>query len=274
MTRPDPSTPIDPATRLAVCESAARAGGEVLRRYRRDGVTIRNKSDVGGKTYDLVSDADLDSERAVASEIRRAFPDDELIGEEGLDGDPAAEHLWIIDPLDGTNNYAHGLDHYAVSIAYYHRGVAVAGAVHNPARDEMYTATRGGGAWFDGRRRSVADESTLDGVLVGCGFYYDRGRVMRQTLTAIERLFGADIHGIRRIGTASLDLIMVGLGNYGAFFEYQLAPWDFAAGRLFVEEAGGRVTTTDGDDLPIAKTSLLATNGRLHAAMIDAVRRD
>ena len=94
---------------------------------------------------------------------------------------------------------------------------------------------------------------------------------MRQTLASIERLFGRDIHGIRRMGTASLDLVMVGLGNYGAFFEYQLAPWDFAAGRLFVEEAGGRVTTATGEALPIAKTSLLASNGRLHPEMLDCV---
>lgn len=113
----------------------------------------------------------------------------------------------------------------------------------------------------------------LDETLIGVGFYYDRGAMMEATLAAIRDLFHQNIHGVRRFGTAALDLCHVGCGLYGAFFEYQLSPWDFAAGRLFVEEAGGKVTTCRGDVLPIEQTSVLASNGTLHAAVLEIVRR-
>lgn len=256
---------------LQTAVDAAKVAGEILLRYLEQGVQMRNKSADGGHSYDLVSDADIDSERAVADLIRSRFPDHELLGEENLDGDRNAEHLWIIDPLDGTNNYAHGVPHFAVSIAYYRRGQPVSGAVYHPSRDVMYTATADGPAKIDGVPVRVGDENSLADVLVGCGFYYDRGEVMRKTLATIESLFAKDIHGIRRMGTASLDLIMVGCGMFGGFFEFELSPWDFAAGRLFVERAGGKVTTCTGEALGIQRTSLLATNGRLHDEMLDIV---
>ncbi len=118
---------------------------------------------------------------------------------------------------------------------------------------------------------SVGAQTALTEVLVGVGFYYDRGAMMESTLAAIRDLFREDIHGIRRFGTASLDLCMVGLGMFGAFFEYELSPWDFAAGRLLVEEAGGRVTTCAGGPLGIEKSSVLATNGALHGAVLAIV---
>lgn len=264
---------IDIAAVLETAKSAAYLGGEVLMRYLRDGVDMRNKSDSGGKTYDLVSDADLESEKAVAACIGAKFPDHELMGEEELVGNPNAEHLWIIDPLDGTNNYAHAVPQFATSVAYYHRGEPVVGVVLNPARDELYTASRGGGAFFNGTRVTVDDADTLGSTLIGCGFYYDRGDMMRGTLAAIEEFFSKDIHGIRRFGAATLDLCLVGCGQLGGFFEYQLSPWDFAAGRLFVEEAGGIVTDANNQPIPIAKTSIVASNGNLHAAMIENTSR-
>lgn len=259
---------------LLTATSAARVGGEILLRYFRDGVTIRNKSEAGGKTYDLVSDADLESEQAIANFLRTRYPDHELLGEESLAGGATdAEHLWIIDPLDGTNNFAHRLPHFAVSIAYYHRGEPVVGAVFNPVRDEMFTATKGGGAAINGVAASVCNSEKLSEVLIGCGFYYDRGDMMRSTLAAIEAFFGNDIHGIRRFGTASLDLCQVGCGQFGGFFEYQLSPWDFAAGRLFVSEAGGQVSDAKGADLPLKTTSLVASNGKLHEAMLQITKQ-
>lgn len=254
--------------------SAARIGGDILMRYFRDGVVIRDKSADGGKTYDLVSDADIESETAVANFLRDRYPDHELLGEEALsEGSPDAEHLWVIDPLDGTNNFAHQLPHFAVSIAYYHRGKATIGVILNPARNEMFTAIRGGGAFRDGKPVHVSDAVTLSKTLIGCGFYYDRGAMMRSTLAAVEEFFGGDIHGIRRFGTAALDLCQVGCGQFGGFFEYQLSAWDFAAGRLFVEEAGGKVTDGRGQPLPLEKTSIVASNGKLHDVMIDITSR-
>ncbi|QDT12789.1 inositol monophosphatase family protein [Planctomycetes bacterium K23_9] len=253
---------------LETAITAAKLGGEILMRYLRDGVQMRNKSDNGGKSYDLVSDADLESEQAVAGHIRSQFPDHELLGEEELKGNPDAQHLWIIDPLDGTNNYAHKLPQFAVSIAYYHNGVPIVGVVFNPARDELYQAVRGGGAFLNGMAVRVDDATSLSNSLIGCGFYYDRGEMMRSTLSAIQSFFEQDIHGIRRFGAATLDLCMVGCGHLGGFFEYQLSPWDFAAGRLFVEEAGGKVTDAGGDALTIGLSSVVASNQHLHDAMI------
>jgi myo-inositol-1(or 4)-monophosphatase len=269
----EPGDPRPPINVLDSAIEAARIGGDILMRYFRDGVQMRDKSQSGGKTYDLVSDADLESEKAIGDYLASKFPDHEMLGEEDLSGNIDAEHLWIIDPLDGTNNFAHQLPQFAVSIAYLHRGQAMAGAVWNPARDEMFTAIRGSGAFMNGRRVSVCDSESLGNTLVGCGFYYDRGNMMRKTLAAIEEFFGHDIHGIRRFGGAALDLCQVGCGQFGGYFEYKLSPWDFAAGALFVEEAGGKISDGKGNQLPLETTSIVASNGKLHDVMIDITSR-
>ncbi|MFO0908064.1 MAG: inositol monophosphatase family protein [Isosphaeraceae bacterium] len=252
---------------LQIAREAARAGGAIVARYFREGVTMRSKD-----VSNLVSDADLESEHAVVGCIRAAFPGHEVLGEEAHAGNTAAEHLWIVDPLDGTNNFAHRIPQCSVSVAYYRAGVAQVGVIYNPMRDEWHEAERGQGARFNGEPVRVNDEAKLSDTLVGVGFYYERGAVVTATLDAVGVLKRREkIHGIRRFGSATLDLCMVGLGQLGAYFEYTLAPWDFAAGRLFVEEAGGRVTSCLGDPLPLAQSSILATNGHLHDAMLAIV---
>lgn len=246
---------------LKTAQAAAIAGGEIISRYFRQGVTMRHKARV---EIDLVSDADIEAEQAIANVIRDAFPNHALMGEETHEADATAEHLWVIDPLDGTTNFAHGIPHFAVSIAYYKNGIAQSGTIFNPITADWYIAEKGNGATVNGEPASVSKHDSLNQVLIGVGFYYDRGAMMEATLAATSELFHQNIHGIRRMGTASLDLCMVGTGRYGGFFEYQLSTWDFAAGRLFVEEAGGRVTTCQGTDLPLAKTTVLASNGALH----------
>jgi len=259
----------DPQDLLTSATTAAKIGGEVLMGYLKRGVQIRDKSTEGGKTYDLVSDADVESEAAIAKHLKHLYPDHEFLGEESLsEGRVDAESLWIIDPLDGTNNFAHGIPHFAVSIAYYHGGEPVVGVVWNPARGDLFATIRGGGAWHNGRDARVSDARRLDQVIVGCGFYYDRGEMMRCTLRAVEHFFAEHVHGIRRFGTAALDLCFVGCGQFGGFFEYRLSPWDFAAGRLFVEEAGGRVTTASGEPLRLEQTTLVASNAVLHEAIV------
>lgn len=258
---------------VVTARRAAAAAGQVLMRYLSEGVQMRNKSESGGQSYDLVSDADVEAEQTVATILRAEFPDHELLGEEELRGSVEAPNLWIIDPLDGTNNYAHGLPHFAVSIAYWHHGKPLIGVVHNPAREDWYVAVSGKGATYNDQAVHVSTAPRLDEVLIGCGFYYDRGAMMRATLEAIAELFGQHIHGIRRFGTASLDLCQVGCGQFGGFFEYQLSPWDFAAGMLFVQEAGGTVTTAEGNPLPLEKTSLLASNTLLHPSLLGIVSK-
>ncbi|MCA9044126.1 MAG: inositol monophosphatase [Planctomycetaceae bacterium] len=263
-----PGMTLDPKQipELDLALTAAHAAGDILMRYSREGVSIREKA-----ASDLVSDADVDAERAIVDMIKGRFPDHSILAEEGYATQGEAEHLWIVDPLDGTTNFAHGIPHFAVSIAYYHQGVPQVGVVWNPAREDCFMAARGHGAWHNGVRKTVSPAKQMSEVLVGVGFYYDRGRSMEATLAAIGDIFRQQIRGIRRWGTAALDLCHVGSGLYGAFFEYQLAPWDFGAGRLFVEEAGGRVTTARGDALPFEKTSVLATNGHLHETMLSIV---
>ncbi|QDV36033.1 inositol monophosphatase family protein [Tautonia plasticadhaerens] len=253
---------------LTVAEQAARAAGTVLARCFERGVAHRSK-DVGN----LVTDADLEAEHAIVAVLREAYPGHSILGEEeAKHGDLDAEHLWVVDPLDGTNNFAHRLDHFAVSVAYYRGGRAECGVVLSPIRGDLFTAVRGVGAFRNGEPARVAPHETLDQAMVGVGFYYDRGEMMEATLRSVSGLFRRNIHGIRRFGTAALDLCMVGCGQFGAFFEYQLSPWDFAAGRLFVEEAGGRVTDCLGRDLPLAVTSVLASNGTLHEEVLAVVR--
>src|SRR5262249_25017116 len=152
-------------------------------------------------------------------------------------------------------------------------GGAEGGVISNRIRDDGHAAVRGRGAFLNGEPVRVGVEEKLDEVLVGVGFYYDRGAMMEATLAAIGDLKrDHHIHGIRRFGAATLDMCMVALGQLGAYFEYELSPWDFAAGRLFVEEAGGRVTTCRGRPVPLPQSSVLASNGRLHDAMVAVVR--
>ena len=249
----------DKPSEMEVATAAARAAGEVLSGFFGTDYTVRSK-----ESYNLVSDADVQAERAIVEVIRQTYPEHAILGEEEAKGDTTADDLWVIDPLDGTNNFVHAIPHFAVSIAYCHRGAAQCGVVFNPIRNDWYTAMRGQGAQVNGQPARATSAEKLTEVLVGLGFYYDRGTMMEATLSAMRELFQAHVHGIRRMGTASLDLCQVGCGMYGAFFEYELAPWDFAAGVLFVEEAGGRVSDCRGNKLPLARTSLLASNGLLH----------
>ncbi len=253
---------------LEVAHLAAKAGGEVISHYYEQGVTMRYK-----EVADLVSDADVESEKAIVATIHKHFPDHSVLGEETHQADLLAEHLWVVDPLDGTTNFAHQIPHFAISVAYYQRGEPVCGVIFNPIRNETYWAVRGGGAFAGGAPATVSTQTKMSQALIGLGFYYDRGKMMEATLAATGDLFRQQIHGIRRFGTASLDLVSVGLGRYAAYFEYVLSPWDFAAGRLFVEEAGGQVSTCQGKPLLLEKTSVLASNTHLHANVLEIAQR-
>ena len=184
----------------------------------------------------------------------------------------------MIDPLDGTNNFAHGIPHFAVSVAYYREGKPQCGVIIDLCRNDTFTAELGAGAfWFkpDGTkiRASVNQHASFEDTMIAVGFYYDRGPMMQATLAATEELFQQNIHGIRRFGTAALDLVQVGIGGFGGYFEYKLSPWDFAAARLFVTEAGGMMTTCSGDPLGLNVSTVLATNSRLHELMLPIVKK-
>lgn len=253
---------------LRAAFAGAEAGGRVVLHYFERGVEMRDK----GNT-ELVSQADVEAEQAIARVLSSRFPEHAILGEEENSGSITAEHLWIVDPLDGTHNFAHRIPHFAVSIAYYENQVAQCGVVVNPVRGDWYWAMRGGGAFWNGFPLKVNNHHRLDQTMVGVGFYYDRDKMMEATLAAIGDFFRQQIHGIRRFGTAALDLCQVASGMFGVYFEYQLSPWDFAAGRLILEEAGGLVTDGHGEALPLTKSSLIASNSQLHPAALSIVSK-
>ncbi len=216
---------------------------------------------------DLVTEMDLASERLIRDELARAFPADALFGEETGGADWRQGRVWVFDPLDGTTNFAHGLPIFSVSIALCLDGRPVAGAVHQPIAGETFVAWTNGGAWLNGAPIRVSAQDDLHKALVVTGFPYRIGDQIDEVLARLRRMILAT-QGVRRLGSAALDLCAVAMGRFDVFWETSLQPWDVAAGRLLVEEAGGRVTDFAGQPMPLDRGQLLATNGRLHEAVL------
>ncbi len=248
-------------------QAAWQAGQVLLRHWHRHPPAVTARS-----SYDITTEADLEAERVIVECIRRAFPEHAILSEETQRTFSLGNDLWVIDPLDGTNNFVHGLPQFSVSLAYYSHRQPTLGIVYQPATGDWFVARHGQGAWHNGWPMRVTAHTQLQQVLVGVGFYYDRGTIMRATLAAIADLFDRHIQGIRRFGSAALDLCMVGNGNLGAFFELDLSPWDYAAGKLIVEEAGGLVTTCRGEPLGLERTSVLAASCALHREVLEVLR--
>ena len=216
--------------------------------------------------HDLVSYVDQETERRLVAGLRLLLPAAGFITEEGTAGPDsvATEFTWIIDPLDGTTNFVHGLPVYSISVALLHGQELVVGVVHEVNRDESFRAVRGGGAFCNDRPIRVTDVPTLGGALIATGFpYKDFGRM--DAFLQVLGAFMSRSHGVRRLGSAAVDLAYVAAGRYEAFFEFNLNAYDVAAGILLVREAGGRVTQflTDGD--PLFGREVVASNGHLHA---------
>jgi myo-inositol-1(or 4)-monophosphatase len=223
---------------------AARRAGDLIMRHstRVHELTISSKS-----RNDFVTEVDRLAEREIIDTIRHLYPDHAFLGEEGgRTGE--SEDLWIIDPLDGTTNFLHGFPTYAVSVAFQRRGVLEHGVVYDPARQELFTASRGAGATLDGRRIRVSAQRTLEGALVGTGFpYHDNAEHIDRYL-AMFRAVSARAAGIRRPGAAALDLAYVAAGRLDGFWEIGLRSWDIAAGALLIREAGGLIANLRGND--------------------------
>jgi len=249
---------------------AARAAGRVhLARLLKINVGFK------ANTIDLVTEADREAERAVIGVIRRAFPDHAVLAEEsgasaGRNDDHRSEHRWIIDPLDGTTNFAHGYPQFCVSIGYERRGRLEFGVVLDALKKECFTAQRGKGARLNGKPIRVSKISDLSAALLATGFPYDR-RERRRFYMCFWESFMTHVQGVRRAGAAALDLAYVACGRCDGFWEFGLKAWDVAAGALIVEEAGGRVTNLDGTRLDLDRRSVLASNKRLHRAMVATI---
>ena len=241
-----------------VAEAAAQKAGEILKAaYGR--VEVREKGPA-----DLVTEADRDSQRAIAAFLARECPDHTLLAEEDdVLPDPANPWRWVVDPLDGTMNFAHGLPPWCVSIGLTHRGRPVAGAVHVPLTGETFSASLGGGASVDGRPLRVSAVESLRGALVSTGLPTDfAADADRQT--AYMRRLSTGTHSLRRSGSSAWNMAQVAKGALDLFYATSIHPWDVAAGVLLVLEAGGRISNLKGEPYDIDQPDILATNGRVH----------
>ncbi|OGT06184.1 MAG: inositol monophosphatase [Gallionellales bacterium RBG_16_57_15] len=251
---------------LNIAVKAARRAGNLIHRSadKIDHLTVTRKSHA-----DFVSEVDRAAEQTIIQTLLDAYPDHAILAEEsGSQGE--SEYLWIIDPLDGTTNFLHGLPQFAVSIALQHKGIITQAVVYDPVKNELFTATRGRGAFLNDKRIRVTRRVQLADSLIGTGFPYTRFEHM-DAYMAIFRDLMQKTAGLRRPGSAALDLAWVATGRYDGFFETGLKPWDIAAGCLLITEAGGMVSDLHGSNTYLKTGHLCAGNPDIHAQLLKAI---
>lgn len=247
---------------VTVAIRAARRAGQVLVSYFQSGLPIHYKGAI-----DLVTCADMESEATILAMLREAFPQHRFLAEETGENGASAEFRWLIDPLDGTTNFAHGYPQFSVSIALQQGQQIVVGVVYDVMRDELYVAERGRGATLNGRPLHVSRTPDLAHSLLVTGFPYDRQTNPSNNL----KQFGAFLvraQGILRSGSAALDLCAVAAGRVDGYWEMRLQPWDWAAGALMVTEAGGQISDWAGGKFVVGADTLVASNGHVHPEML------
>lgn len=259
---PDPKTPAPPtiqpgfqfAEQMTVI---AREAGALVRDYFRQRVKIEYKGDV-----DLVTVADRASEKLIVERLRALWPAFNIMGEEGTRQESGSEYRWYVDPLDGTTNFAHGYPVFCISIGLERQGEIIAGVLYDPTRDELFAAEKGRGAYLNGERIHVSQTARMAESLLATGFPSHK-RHKNPNIHFYHEITLRS-HGVRRAGSAALDLANVACGRYDGFWEFNLNPWDTCAGVLLVLEAGGRVTRYDGSPFRLESRETLASNGLLH----------
>ena len=274
MTHPaEPAAALDSAVVTKASEIAREAGAR-LREFYAQGVETEYKGDV-----DLVTVADRTVERLIRTRLGEVFPEHGIYGEEGTRDRLEGEFRWYVDPLDGTTNFAHGFPQFCVSMGLEHRpaglaseqdGTLIAGVIYDPLRDELFTALRGAGAQLNGKTIHVSRTRELAEALLATGFP-SRKRHSSPNIHFYQE-FTLRSHGVRRAGSAALDLAYVACGRLDAFWEFNLNPWDTAAGILMVEEAGGQVTDFEGNPFRLDSREVLASNGLVHDELIALFR--
>ena len=249
-----------------IAEKAALSAGRIMLRGfgRRELLKTRAK-----QPNDFVSETDISCEREILTQLNKAYPDHAILGEEaGLVGSKDSSYRWIIDPLDGTTNFLHGIPHFAVSIALMKDEVALVGVIFDPCKNDLFTAVKGEGAMLNKRRIRVTERRNLKGALLGTGIPYNPQRDLDQYLRGLKSLIH-DTAGVRRAGAAALDLAYVAAGRLDGFWEFELQPWDIAAGALLVQEAGGMVSDFDGGNDYLSSGNTLAANPALLKKMLE-----
>jgi myo-inositol-1(or 4)-monophosphatase len=250
---------------LELAVRLAREAGAIQRERYETNIAIRSKS----AAIDLVTEVDEACEALIVKALEHERPHDAILAEEGGGSDrDGAEWRWIIDPLDGTTNYAHGYPRFCVSIGIEHDDERELGVVYDPLLDELYTAVRGDGAFLNGRRLRVSDESDFGAALLATGFAYDIRKSLEDNLNHFALVI-KQARAVRRDGSAALDLCYVGAGRFDGFWEMKLHPWDVAAGLLIVEEAGGAISDMRGGPAQRSGRETVASNGQIHARLIE-----
>jgi myo-inositol-1(or 4)-monophosphatase len=239
----------------------AHQAGSLLRYYFERRVSFEMKGD-----FDLVTEADKASEKLVVGRLKEHFPDHGIVAEEGGGHDSASEYRWYVDPLDGTTNFAHSYPVWNVTLALEKAGELIAGVIFDPTRDELFTCERGGGAFLNGRRICVSDVARVADSLLCTGFP-NHNRATNPNIHFFHEL-AMSAHGVRRSGSAAVDLAHVACGRLDGFWEIGLSPWDMAAGILLIQEAGGMCTDMEGGRHRLTSPHLLTDNGVLHSELV------
>jgi myo-inositol-1(or 4)-monophosphatase len=245
------------------CELAL-ATGRLLAEFKRDELAITHKGEIN-----LVTAADQAAENYLRERLAHERPGDSILGEEG-GGEIAGDRVWVVDPLDGTTNYAHGYPAWCISIALMSGGRSVLGAVYDPTRDELFSTQLGSGARLNGNKLAVSKQSSLDQAFIATGFPYDLRERPDEVLAPFTAMVRQTL-GVRRAGSAALDLCYVAAGRFDSFWEFGLFPWDTAAAALMVSEAGGKVTNTSGSDWHPEQKFIIASNGFIHDELLQVI---
>jgi myo-inositol-1(or 4)-monophosphatase len=255
---------------LSIAVKAARRAGNVINRGARD-LDLLTVTSKGPK--DFVSEVDREAERQIVETLLAAYPDHAILAEEGTakGANADAENVWIIDPLDGTTNFLHGFPQYCVSIALAHRGQVTQGVIYDPCRNDLFTATRGRGAFLNDRRIRVSRRTHLRDCLIGTGFPFRDGSYLDTYLKMMKMMIESTA-GLRRPGAAALDLAYVAAGFYDGFWEVGLNPWDVAAGSLLIQEAGGLIGDLAGEGEFLHGGQVIAGSPKIFAQMVTALR--
>ncbi len=255
-----------PGSDLEVALQAARKGKQTIQQYKQRKLQV----DYKGK-HDIVTDADVETEKAIVKVIGDYYPEDEILAEESSDHTSLPKgRVWIIDPIDGTTNFAYDFPVYCVSIALYIEGTPEIGVIIEVNLDEEFTAIRNKGAFLNGKPIKVSDLQDPDKALIGTGFPYNDYSIVQDYFRLFESLIG-EVQGIRRPGAAAYDLCCVAAGRFQGFYEYSLKAWDVAAGALIVQEAGGTVTDWKGGDNWLFGQRLVAGNTGVHQYLLDKI---
>ena len=251
---------------LEFAVNVVKGAGQILLDHFGKGMEVRSKS----SEIDLVTEVDLASERFIVETIRNQYPEHRILSEEEIEDSGASEYFWIIDPLDGTVNYAHGYPVFCVTMALQYRGDLILGVTHDPIRNETFTVEKDKGVFCNGHSLKVSKTRRLVESLLATGFPYTRATIKDNNLPEFNQVL-PKVQGIRRGGSAALDLAYVAAGRFDGYWEAHLSPWDWAAGVLMIQEAGGIVTDRNSQPWTFESKKMVATNGCIHEELLRVI---